>query len=783
MRGRDIEPERVARFLDRVVFSLFAEDVGLLPNKVFTRVVENTQGDPERFSALVANLFEQMAGGGHFGADTIAHFNGNLFEATEVLDLTADELRDLLAVSHLDWSNIDASIFGTLFERALDPDKRSQLGTHYTSREDIETIVDPVVMTPLRNEWQDVRARFDELVNLGEKSSAKAWRDARALIRGFLDRLSGVTILDPACGSGNFLFVALQKLKDLEKEVIVHSSAQFPFFPQVGPWQLRGIELNAYAFELAQMTAWIGHLQWHNRHGMPLEERPILRQMTNFERKDAVLSVTEDGVEEPVWPEAEFIVSNPPFLGGKRLRDNLGDHYVRALFSLWSDRVPPQADYCCYWFEKARAAVKDGQTRRVGLLATQGIRSGANREVLRRIKESGDIFFGISDRDWVLDGAMVHVSMVGYDDGTERTRCLDGAVVTEINPDLTTGSDATTAARLPANDGVSFMGDTKGGAFDVESDQAAAWLLLPNPHGRPNSDVLRPWVNGADLTKRNRGMWIVDFVPGTASREAARYEAPFAYVKQAVAPARSKNRRAVYAEKWWIHAEARPEMRQKLAVLPRYLATTRVSKHRIFTWLQPEVLADSTVVVFARADDYTFGVLHSRIHDVWARATGSQLREEESGFRYTATSTFGTFPFPDVDHPQKLKVAEAARELDAVRSRWLNPPEWLQPVALTFPASASGLWAHRVRDVNGDGIGTAEHTRLVALDEAAERALKKRTLTDLYNDPPSWVRDLHEALEAAVSEAYGLPRTVSEAAVMEHLLTLNRERSARSLVR
>jgi len=261
--------------------------------------------------------------------------------------------------------------------------------------------------------------------------------------------------------------------------------------------------VNKYAFELAQMTVWTGYLQWVKRNGFGQPGESILRPMTTFECKDAVLDLQPDSVvSEPAWPAGEFIVSNPPFLGVRKLREHLSNDYVEGLFTLWDGRVPAEADYCCYWFEGARAQVRAGKTKRVGILATQGIRSGASREVLRRIKESGDIFFAVSDREWILDGATVHVSMVGFDDGSETRRFLDGQAAGSINGDLTTGVDVTTPKRLRASAGVSFMADTKGGAFDIDAGTASGWLQAPNPHGRPNSDVLRPWVNGQDVTRR-----------------------------------------------------------------------------------------------------------------------------------------------------------------------------------------------------------------------------------------------------------------------------------------
>lgn len=443
LRERGLDPHDVAHFLDRAVFSIFAEDIGLLPNLVFTRLLEQSRRDPSLFPRFARQLFDAMAGGGFMGLERIRRFNGNLFEAGPVLELTAEEIHALCEAARLDWSAVDPSIFGTLFERGMDPDKRSQIGAHYTSREDIETLVEPVVMKPLRREWRAVCETVESLLATGSKNPKakpaapligaklrKARTEAQLQLRRFHERLVHVKVLDPACGSGNFLYVTLQKLKDLEKEVVLYAMDRgfTSFFPLVGPWQLHGIEVNLYAYELAQMTVWIGYLQWTRNNGFGQPDDPVLRPMDTFECKDAILDLSDpDNPREPEWPRVDFIVGNPPFLGGKKMRTELGSEYVDALFTLWRGRVPAEADLVCYWFEKARAQIERGSAKRVGLLATQGIRGGANREVLERIKASGDLFFAESDRPWVIEGANVHVSMIGFDAGEEtelRTRPL-----------------------------------------------------------------------------------------------------------------------------------------------------------------------------------------------------------------------------------------------------------------------------------------------------------------------------------------------------------------------
>jgi type II restriction/modification system DNA methylase subunit YeeA len=783
LRERGIDAQQVARFLDRVVFCLFAEDVGLLPDQLFTRLVAKAHGDPKIFSRLMSGLFEAMAHGGEFGVETVHHFNGHLFSDAEVLTLTSEELDRIHLVTGLDWSAIDPSIFGTLFERALDPAKRSQLGAHYTSRDDIETIVDPVVMAPLLREWDGVRGEVDALLTPGHKKTDAAKADAK--IQSFLHRLQHVTVLDPACGSGNFLYLVLQKLKNLEKQVILDAMDRgfSGFLPQVGPWQLYGIEINPYAYELAQMTVWIGWLQWIQTNGFGEPQEPILQVLNTFTRADAILTQHPDGtVTEPEWPKVDFIVSNPPFLGDKMMRGTMGDSYVEALRRQYKGRVPGGADLCCYWFEKARACIEMGKCKRAGLLATQGIRGGRNREVLNRIKHTGDIFFAVSDREWVLDGANVHVSMVGFDAGQERLKTLDGEGVQSINDDLTSGTDLTASRTIAAHVGRCLQGPVKVGPFEMAFEAAAEMLNAPNPKSLPNSNVLRPWRNGRDLAGRNAHAFIVDF--GALTEQAsAHYEMPFRHVETRVKPIRRANRDRRRRERWWQLGRSGEDMRRASAELTRLLCTPRVAKHRLFIWVPVSTLPDSAVVACCVDDDYSFGVLQSRLHELWARSTGTQLREAESGFRYTPTSCFETFPFPSPSDAQRDAIGAAAKELDALRSRWLNPPEWVKEDVLEFPASVDGPWARMVTNPNKDGIGTARYVRLVPIDDKAAVALKKRTLTNLYNDRPAWLANAHRTLDDTVFAAYGWPSSLTDDELLAKLLELNLAQSAAEATR
>jgi hypothetical protein len=553
LHERGHEPHAVAHFLNKLLFCMFAEDSGLLPTGLLRRLAAAASQDSSVFTDGLSELFSKMStAGGLFGAERVQWFNGGLFDGGEVLPLTAADVKLIDTVSLLDWSQVEPAIFGTLFERGLDPSKRTQLGAHYTDRESILRLVEPVLIEPLRRDLEVTQERVTALLAEGKRVTARTpkERNPLAVFNAFLERLRGVRVLDPACGSGNFLYISLQALKDLEREAILWASLTFKMpmqFPEVGPQCLHGIELNDYAAELARVVIWIGEIQWMLSNGFAYLRDPILRPLDNIECRDAVLDLTDlQHPSEPDWPEVTVIVGNPPFLGGgQRMRASLGDEYVDALFEVYNGRVPRTADFVCYWHEKARAMVEDGKVERVGLLATQGIRGGASRRVLERIKETGDIFLAWSDEQWIVEGAAVHVSFIGYDDGSERRRELNGHAVATINANLTAGIDLTNTSRLAANLGIAFEGVKKGGPFEVQRETAIAMLNLPNPDGRSNREVLRPWMNGADVTGRSRGLWIVDFGTDTPIEEAALYEAPFEFIKQHVEPVRAVSRTTI----------------------------------------------------------------------------------------------------------------------------------------------------------------------------------------------------------------------------------------------
>jgi len=458
-------------------------------------------------------------------------------------------------------------------------------------------------------------------------------------LRGFLERLRMFRVLDPACGSGNFLYLALRTLKDIEHQVMLEAETLGlqRGFPTVGPESVLGIEINPYAAELARLTVWIGEIQWMLGHGYSLNDQPILKPLNSIECRDALL----DGSGEAAWPTADAIVGNPPFLGDKKQLAELGDEYAGWLRRVYQGRVPGGADLVCYWFEKARAQIEARQAQRAGLVATNSIRQKRNRPVLERIQASGVIFHAWSDLEWVNEGAAVRVSLVCFGTAPPSPACgrgvggegamLDGRPVAAIYADLTGSSettgalDLTQARPLPENAGCSFFGLCLAGAFAVDSDTARRWLQQPNPHGRPNSEVLRPIWNGVDVTQGWKGRWVIDFGTDLSEKEAALYEAPFAHVLAKVKPVRMSNREKSRVDYWWRHGRPRPELRRKLAGLTRYIATSETAKHRIFIWLPVSVAPEHKLVVIPRDDDVTFGILSSRFHTIWAVTSGGRL--------------------------------------------------------------------------------------------------------------------------------------------------------------
>ena len=732
MEAHNEDPERLARYLNQIVFCLYAEDAGLLPDKLFTQIVSREYRDPASFNRAMGGLFERMAVGGMFGAAEIPWFNGDLFEAADTVELSPAALQRLGEAAKKNWNGIEPSIFGTLFERALDASKRSQLGAHYTGAEDIMLVVEPVVLEPLRREWETAKGEIGDYLADGDKEKA------RRRLEDYRSRLAGVKVLDPACGSGNFLYIALRSLLDLERQAIDFAAVQGweGLTPLVKPNQMQGLEINSYAAELARTALWIGYIQWHQANGFEYVQEPILTPLDTVRQGDAILDLTDpDNPKEPEWPAADFVIGNPPFLGRRSWNKNFERSYIDDVDTAYKSALKRSSDLCCYWFELARQQIANGKAKRAGLLATQNIRSVYSRGVLERITESGGIFMAYPDRDWLLDGASVHVSIIGFDDGSQTSKTVDGEPVDHIFANLEPQVDLVAARKLPANAGIAFRGPSTS-PFDIPGDVAAKFLAaVGNPNRKPNSDVVVPVRNGQDLSSRPRGYYTIAFGDRSLA-EAAAYEAPFELAKQAAEQAGLD-----LTGNYWQSRQPARNMTAALAGLPRYIAHSVTAKHLTFVWVEAGTICNNATNVFARADDYFFGVLHSRIHNLWARAMGPQLRDKESASRYIPTACFWTFPFPEPTEGQRAAIAEAAVNLDELRGNWLEPA------------------------VEEGKVGLTEEER------------KGRTLTNLYNQSPSWLVNAHQELDAAVAAAYGWAADLAEQEVLGRLLGLNLERA------
>lgn len=788
LRDRGHDAEQVAHFLSKLIFCLFAEDAGLLPKSILTHLIDSAGRDIEMFNNMLSEMLLTMNQGGRFGMQRIAYFNGGLFNDDLYIPLTATDLPLLSACSRLDWSQVEPSILGTLFERGLDPDKRSQLGAHYTPRSDMERVVDPVLTKPLRAELDNLLSKQAQTLQKAEASDnkgavTKAINKARKELLEWLQRLRQIRVLDPACGSGNFLYVALERLHSLEKDVLYRLSdlegGQMSSDVQVGPHQVLGLELNHYAAELARVTVWIGHLQWMIQNGFGYSENPILQSLDHIRQQDAVLDLSGPEPRIPKWPQADFIVGNPPFLGDKKMIRELGEEYTKTLRKVWKGQVPGGADLVCYWFAHARQELESGRLKSAGFVTTNSIRGGKSRVVLEQIIEQGEIFNAWSDEPWIVDGAAVRISLVCFQATSNKSKnnempLLDGNPVQQIHADLTGQStqqtansmDLTQAQSFSENLGVAFQGTIKTGGFNIPGEQAREWLQsVGNPNGKPNSDVIRPWMNGMDITRRYSDTWIIDFGVDMPENDAELYEKPFAYIEKHIQSVRIGKRESQAEKKYWLLQRPRPKMREALAGLGRFMVTPRVSKYRLFAWAKAPLLPDSAVVAIARDDDASFGILHSRFHELWSLGLCTWLGKGNDP-RYTPSTTFETFPFPpgltpdlapaDYTNPHAESIAAAAQRLCELRDNWLNPPEWVKQV----PEVVSGY-----------------PDRVLPVDEAAAKELKKRTLTNLYNARPAWLSKAHAQLDKAVADAYGWPHDLSDQEVLRHLLELNLKRS------
>lgn len=790
-------PEEVAHFLMRCIFTMFAEDVDLLPKGKFAELLADCIDSPNAFVPLVEELWAKMDEPSEarrfFSAfrETVRYFNGNLFKGARAFPLGREEIGELLEAAKAKWTEVDPAIFGTLLEQALEPGERKKLGAHYTPRSYVQRLVEVTVMEPLRDDWQKALTKAEAAKEDGKDD------EAAKIVRAFHHQLCATRVLDPACGTGNFLYVSLELMKKLEGEVL-ETLARLGVNESLGleretvdPHQFLGLELNPRAAAIAELVVWIGYLQQHyrTRSGHPAE--PILKAFSNInfgrrEGYDAVLTwdgyplktvVEQDGkrvetypnARRPDWPEAEFIVGNPPFIGkGATMRAALGDGYIAALKKA-NARVAGSADFVMQWWDRAAELLIRRKTplRRFGLVTTNSITQSFSRRVIEKAllaKNSVSIIYAIPDHPWTKasrDAAAVRIAMTVAEPGVSTGRLLRTGRETDIdtdsphielferngriNADLSVGADATTAGSLQANAGLSCNGVMLAGEGFVVG-RSLAERLISADRSLGFGVAVHSHIGGSELTQHRRDEFVIDFFGLSQTQARRRFPAAFQHVLQAVKPDRDMNADKGFREKWWLFGRTRPEIRRANEGLDRYIATTRTSKHRIFQFLRGDITANHEVVVISSADAFHLSVLTSRIHLVWATRAGGTLEDRP---RYNKATTFDPFPFPDPPEALRQKMRDAGEELDALRKKVLaDHPD------LTL----TGLYNVLEKLKAGETLNGKD-------DDVKDRGLVLI------------LKELHETIDRLTAEAYGWPADLSDEQILEKLVALNAERA------
>lgn len=780
---RNHPAQDVAHFLMRCIFTMFAEDVDLLPKGKFTELLIDCLDGPESFAPLLEELWRKMDAPAH--ADRfyslfrthLRHFNGGLFHDPRAFPMTREEIGELLAASRHDWRYVEPAIFGTLVEQALDPSERRKLGAHYTPRSYVERLVEVTVMEPLREDWRAAQLKAEDArVNA-------ALKDAVGHIRAFHHQLCTTRVLDPACGTGNFLYVSLELMKRLEGEVLEAlaelGQTEGIGFETVDPHQFLGIELNVRAAAIAELVLWIGYLQQHYRNSREHPAEPILKAFGNIQQKDAVL--TWDGYPElqfemkngvaaqvypnarrPAWPTADFIVGNPPFIGNKRMNDQLSESYVHALRKAWPD-VTNSADFVMYWWARAADLTAARMVRRFGLVTTNSITMAFNRSVMDErlnAKQPLSLLYAIPDHPWTEGDATAAVriamtvgaagrfvgsvqKVVNSRHGQHGSDMLGAPTAGRVTPFLTTGALLSAAKPLMADEGLSFMGVIPVSLRFVLSAKEAVILEAAS------SNAVRTYLSGKDLTDNRPPRQIIDFFGLTESEARQRHPALFQHVLEHVKPFRDTVTRINHRINWWIFGEARPGMRKALAGLPRYIATTETSKHRWFTFLPHTVLPDQKIRIIAHDDGWLLAALSSRFHVTWATAVGGRVGKGNDPV-YNNTLCFDPFPFPDPDDAARTRLRALGEELDAMR----------KAVQAEHPdLTLTGLY------------NVLEKLRPGETLSGKDQDVKDRGRVLI-------LKNLHDQIDRAIAEAYGWPHDLPDEQILDRLVNLNTKRAA-----
>jgi hypothetical protein len=811
------DPQVTASFLMRCIFTMFAEDVELLKGEVFTTALRDRWiPNPAIFVSEIEALWQTMNTGGSFGFERILKFNGSFFEDAIAIALPREQLEILYAAAAKDWSLVEPAIFGTLLERALEKRERSRLGAHYTPRSYVERLVRPVVMEPLRSEWEKVDLQVKALLKpedeLAEPTATER-RKAEEAIRAFWERLRSVKILDPACGTGNFLYVSLDLLKGLELEVVtrlvdVVGDVQLNVLEQVNPSQFLGIELNPRAAAIAELVIWIGYLQWFfKRYGNAEPPEPVLQAFGNIECRDAVLAydekvpdvdgktgvvrtrwggrmmvhpVTGESVPDPSdqvviykylnprpaeWPEADYIVSNPPFIGNKRMRGVLGDGYVETLRKIQND-VPEPSDFVMYWWNQAGQATRDGRTKRFGFITTNSITNSFNKKVLEKhLSAKKPIFlcFAIPDHPWIdsSECAAVRVSMtvVSLEQSIGKLLTIENEVYLDdgisspifsikqgvIHSNLSIGADVGSMKPLKSNYRMAFQGVIPlGSGFRLEKENIDSFGL--NINDLP--EIIKEYMIGRDLVQEHKQKWIIDFYGLTKEEACFNFPSLYQRVLELVKPSRDQNNRKSRQKNWWLFGENAPKLRSALLNLDKFIVTPDTSKFKPFIFIDSKVLPDVQLYSIVSNDAWILGILESSVHQSWLFQVAPRMGKGND-LRWKPAIVFDPFPFPDPTEKQKQKIRDLGEQLDRHRKQ--------------------------VQQNHPDITITSMYNLLEKLRAGEPFTDKDRD----YNDRAlvSILKHIHDQLDTAVLDAYGWPHTITDEQILENLVNLNTQRA------
>lgn len=765
-------PDDVSQFLMRCIFTMFAEDVDLLPYDSFSQMLENLQNTPEGFAAAATDLWTTMQTGGQSSSlgRQVLNFRGYLFQDAKALPLDKKQITLLLEAARANWSAVEPGIFGTLLEKALSPRERHKLGAHYTPPAYVERLVVPTIIEPLREEWDSVKGSALAHVMSGDHQAATAE------IEAFHQRLCAVIVLDPSCGSGNFLTASMELMKELEGEIIQalrdlgQSERQLAAKGiAVGPHQFRGIEVVRRAADVSELVLWISYLQKHYAiHGRVNPVEPILQDYRSIECRDALVTWNADGSARRAdpWPKSDYIIGNPPFIGSQRMRSALGDEYTESLRKIYVE-LPGNVDYVMYWWSTAANLLQKGEIRQFGLITTNKIRQTNNQRVVESYLSATppiSFVYAIPDHPWMDDsqkegrgrvsmgvcaqgkhpGVLAEVILERREGNFVRVNLQND--VGTINSKLSLGPSTAGAQALKANQNIASRGMELRGSGFIVTEKEAQELGLHSISGLEN--YIRPYRNGQDIAGISRNLMVIDLFGLKSEEVKRRYPAVYQWILDKVKPERETNRREASRKNWWIFGEARATFRPALEGLSRYIATPETARRRYFVFLDKSVLPDNKLVAVASDDAYVLGILSSRIHTEWALATGGRLGIGND-LVYVKSQCFDAFPFPDAADQQKARIRALAEAIDAHRK---------QRQALYSELTLSDMYACLEQMVWGVNLTQWETTTSQKGDLAV--------LMKLHND-----------LDGAVAEAYGWSGDLSTEEILARLLELNRQRT------